>query len=173
MTTPNNPPVATTQSVEVGKNMPQHPITLSASDADGDSLTFLLVSNPSNGQLSGTPPNLKYDPNFNYTGNDSFTFKVNDGTVDSEPATISITVTAPNDPPVAAAQSVTTNEDTAVFFSLAGTDADSTWSALRVMFEPDVLTYTVVDQPSSGTLYGTVTGMAYTEALPSLTYTPN
>jgi hypothetical protein len=101
VTAVNDLPVANDQSVEVGQNMPQHPITLSASDADGDSLTYLLVSNPSNGQLSGTPPNLTYTPNADYDGADSFTFKVNDGTVDSEPATVSITVTAVNDAPVA------------------------------------------------------------------------
>ena len=35
---------------------------------------------------------------------DSFTFKVNDGTVDSEAATVSIAITAVNDVPVATAQ---------------------------------------------------------------------
>ena len=44
----------------------------------------------------------------NYNGADSFTFKVNDGTVDSATATVSITVNAVNDVPVANAQSKTT-----------------------------------------------------------------
>ena len=68
---------------------------------------------PAHGTLSGTAPNLTYTPAANYNGADSFTFKVNDGTVDSAAATVSITVTAVNDAPVADAQSVTTAEDTA------------------------------------------------------------
>jgi hypothetical protein len=43
--------------------------------------------------LSGTAPNLTYTPNAGYFGPDSFTYKANDGTVDSNVATASITVT--------------------------------------------------------------------------------
>jgi hypothetical protein len=41
-----------------------------------------------------------YAPEPNYFGPDSFTFVVNDGKVDSAPATVNITVTPVNDPPV-------------------------------------------------------------------------
>ena len=153
VTSVNDQPVANGQSTTVQENSLDNTITLSANDADGESLTYLLVSNPANGQLSGTPPNLKYDPNFNYNGSDSFTFKANDGKADSSIATVSITVNAVNDAPVADSQSVTTNEDTAKLITLLGTDADN-----------DVLTYAVVSQPSNGTLSGTA---------PNLTYTPN
>ena len=44
---------------------------------------------------------------------DSFTFKVNDGTVDSDAATVTINITAVNDKPVATAQTVTATEQTA------------------------------------------------------------
>ena len=47
--------------------------------------------------MSGTAPNLTYTPDANYNGPDSFTFKANDGTEDSNTATVSITVTAVND----------------------------------------------------------------------------
>ena len=66
----------------------------SGSDADGDGLTFTVVAGPSHGTLSGAAPNLTYTPAADYNGPDSFTFKVNDGTVDSSPATVSITVTS-------------------------------------------------------------------------------
>jgi hypothetical protein len=59
-----------------------------------------VVTQPTNGSLSGTAPNLTYTPNANYNGPDSFTFKANDGTEDSNTATVSITVTAVNDAPV-------------------------------------------------------------------------
>ena len=67
-------------------------------------------------------------------------------------ATVSLTVTAVNDAPVASDGSATTDEDTAVAITLAGTDIDS-----------DTLTYTVVTGPTHGTLSGTA---------PNLTYTP-
>ncbi len=63
---------------------------------------------------------MTYTPAANYNGPDSFTFTVNDGTVTSAPATVSITVTAVNDPPVANPQAVTTPEDTAKAITLTG-----------------------------------------------------
>jgi len=148
----NNAPVASAQSVTTTKDTAVE-IILAGTDAEGDTLTYTVVDQPSNGTLTGAVPNLTYTPNADYNGNDSFTFKVNDGTVDSEPATVSITVTAVNDPPVATAQSVTTNQDTEIAITLAGTDTDN-----------DTLTHTVVDQPTNGVLSGTA---------PNLTYTPN
>jgi hypothetical protein len=73
-------------------------ITLTASDVDGDSLTYSVVTTPVSGSLSGSAPNLTYTPNNNFNGQDSFTFTVNDGTVDSNEATVSITVNAVNAP---------------------------------------------------------------------------
>jgi len=72
-------------------------ITLTASDVDGNPLTYSVVSGSSNGVLSGTAPNLTYTPDPNFNGNDSFDFVANDGTVDSTPATVSITVTQTNE----------------------------------------------------------------------------
>ena len=58
-----------------------------------------MVTGPSHGTLSGTAPNLTYTPAANYNGSDSFTFKANDGGLDSTPATVSINVSAVNDAP--------------------------------------------------------------------------
>ena len=95
----NSPPVAQSQSLTVDENTPLA-ITLSASDPDGDSLNY-TVSSPAHGTLSGQAPNLTYSPNSNYFGPDSFAFTVNDGQVESTPATINITVSKVNNPPVA------------------------------------------------------------------------
>ena len=62
-------------------------------------MTYTVVSQPVNGTLSGTAPNLTYTPKANFNGSDSFTFKVNDGSVDSSTAAVSITVSAVNDAP--------------------------------------------------------------------------
>ena len=83
-------------------------ITLTGSDVDANPLTYAVLTQPGHGSFSGTAPALTYIPALNYNGVDSFTFKVNDGTVDSALATVSITVNPVNDPPVANPQNLTT-----------------------------------------------------------------
>ena len=150
--TTNTAPVANAQSVAVNEDGTLV-IVLTGSDVDGDTLTFSVVTGPMHGGLSGTVPNLTYTPTANYNGADSFTFKANDGTVDSNTATVSITVTPVNDPPAADAQSVTTLEDTAKVIVLTGSDPDG-----------DTLIYSVVTQPTHGALSGTAPNLTYTPA---------
>jgi VCBS repeat-containing protein len=127
---------------------------LVASDVDGDSLTFAKVGEPSHGTVSvGTDGSYTYTPEANYNGADSFTFKVNDGALDSSAATVNVTVNAQNDAPVATALSVTTNEDTATSGTLQGADVDG-----------DSLTFAKVGEPSHGTVSVGTDG--------SYTYTP-
>src|SRR5262249_55396834 len=118
-----DPPVANNQFVATGEDQAKS-ITLSASDPDNDPLTYTIAAGPTNGSLSGTPPNVTYQPNANFNGGDSFPFYANDGIANSNTATVNITILANNDAPVAHAQSVTTNEDTVKAITLAGTDAD-------------------------------------------------
>ena len=88
----NNPPVADDQDVETEQDTPV-PITLTGSDPDGDLLDFTVLTEPSHGSLSGAAPYLTYTPDPGFSGTDSFTFKVNDGLLDSAVATVSLTVT--------------------------------------------------------------------------------
>ena len=148
----NDAPVADIQSVSTDEDTALS-IILTATDADGDSLTYTTVSSPSNGSLSGTAPNLTYTPDPDFNGDDFFTFKANDGIADSDPATISIAVVPVNDKPIADDQSVSTDENTELQITLTATDADG-----------DSLTYTTVSSPSNGSLSGTA---------PNLTYTPD
>lgn len=74
-------------------------VTLTASDADGDSLTYSVVTQPDNGTLSGSGANRTYTPNLGFSGSDSFTFIANDGQADSGIATISISVNEVEPPP--------------------------------------------------------------------------
>ncbi len=148
----NVAPVAQAQSVSTNENAPL-PITLTATDADGDSLTYAVVGNPSHGSLTGSAPDLTYTPAAGYSGPDSFTFRANDGTVNSNTAVISITVHAVNVAPVAQAQSVSTNENTPLPITLAATDADG-----------NALTYAVVDNPLHGSLSGSAPALTYTPA---------
>jgi Big-like domain-containing protein len=89
----NSAPTANPQSVTTFEDVAVA-ITLTGSDPDGNPLTYGVVSGPAHGTLTGTAPSLTYTPSAGYIGLDSFTFKVNDGTVDSSPATVSITVEA-------------------------------------------------------------------------------
>ncbi len=76
-------------------------ITVTASDPNNypSPLSYLLVGGPSNGTLTGSLPNVTYQPAAGFYGADSFTFKVNDGNHDSDVATVEISVIAPPSPP--------------------------------------------------------------------------
>ncbi len=91
---PNTEPTAQDDSVIASQNQPLN-IKLNANDADGDNLSFTIVDDPSNGQLGNVNPStntVTYTPDEDYSGEDNFTFIVNDGTIDSNDATISIIV---------------------------------------------------------------------------------
>jgi hypothetical protein len=113
VTSTNDRPVAENNTVTTEEDTPVM-VTLSGSDSDGDSLSFSVVTGPSHGNLRGTEPNLIYTPNKNFNGSDSFTFKVGDGSSDSEAATVAITVTSVNDPPKANNDISSAIEDTPV-----------------------------------------------------------
>ena len=90
----NSAPVAFDQLVQATMNTPVD-ITLFGSDADNNSLTATIDQSPSNGTLSEINQEtgvVSYTPKPGFGGQDSFTYKVNDGIADSNPATVSITV---------------------------------------------------------------------------------
>lgn len=87
----NSAPFAS--DLEVLTNQNQAVTTgLMASDGDGDALTYSMMSQPQHGTLSGTAPDLNYQPENDYIGDDSFSFQVSDGLASSRIATVSITV---------------------------------------------------------------------------------
>jgi len=147
---PNIPPVADAATFTISEDTVT-PIVLTASDVDGDALTYQIVSAPQFGTLSGTAPNLTYLANPDYAGSDAFSFTVNDGLESSEQAVISIDVTPENDQPTALSLAVTLEEDTAIEFALAGNDTDG-----------DSLTYNVIELPSFGDVTGTLPNLIYT-----------
>lgn len=86
-----NAPVANSQTILVERNQDKN-ITLRATDINDDNLTYIIQTTTRYGVLSGTAPNLIYSPDTEYVGDDSFTFIVNDATLDSNIATVNITV---------------------------------------------------------------------------------
>ena len=149
----NDPPVVVGQSITASEDTAQN-VTLSGSDVYGDALTYQIVTAPAHGTLSGSAPNIVYAPELNYGGPDSFTFKANDGTTDSHTATVNITVTPVNDPPIANNQSITTVEDTATAATLTASDVEN-----------NLLTYTVLTGPAHGVLSGAAPNLTYAPAL--------
>jgi hypothetical protein len=148
----NDAPVALAQSLSTAEDTVAS-ITLAGTDVEGSGLVFAIVQSPQHGFLEGTPPNLTYVPSNNFNGTDTFTFRVNDGGLDSAPATVSIAVLPINDRPLADAQTVATDEDTAKSIVLTGEDP-----------EFDSLSYTIVTPPAHGTLSGTPPFVTYLPA---------
>jgi hypothetical protein len=85
------PPVATSQTVTLEENGTAN-LTLTGSDPQDWTLTYTVLTQPTNGTLSGTPPNLTYSPAANFFGSDSFTFQTTDGLNNSALATVSLVV---------------------------------------------------------------------------------
>jgi hypothetical protein len=79
------------QTLSVEQNAPAN-VTLTSSGGNGNPPTYQIVSSPSNGELTGTPPNLTYTPDPDFVGNDTFTFKANDGSQDSNIGTVTVHV---------------------------------------------------------------------------------
>ena len=152
----NVPPVADSQHITIPENTAVA-ITLTGSDPNHDPMTFTLLSEPANGMLSGVPPDLSYLPSQDFYGTDSFSFVVNDSLLTSNLATVSITVTRANHPPVA-------NNDLArtigsppiVTGNVLANDTDG---------DNDILTIVSFTQPGNG--------MVVDNGDNTFTYTPN
>ena len=141
----NHAPIANGQSVSVDQDSAAA-ITLSATDPDLDPLTYAVMSGPSHGTLSGTAPNLTYTPAPLYYGPDSFLFKANDGMLDSNVATITITVDRVNHAPVASNDSYSAIAGKALSIVAPGLLSNDT------DVDGDILAAILVSGPAHGSL---------------------
>ncbi len=87
----NDPPIAESAQVEVlvGKTVE---IVFSATDLDGDEISYEMTGQPAHGTLSGEAPHLTFTPEFGYSGDDFLTFVARDPSSSSESATVAIKV---------------------------------------------------------------------------------
>ncbi|WP_231100785.1 Ig-like domain-containing protein [Pseudoalteromonas luteoviolacea] len=137
----NDKPTVSGQSVNVDEEAPLI-ITLLGEDLDNDNLTYSIVSEPSNGTYTQNGNNVTYISNVDFFGADSFTFKVNDGQVDSDIETVNIVVANVNDAPtISGVPNVQVNEDSIYRFVPAFEDRDG-----------DTLTFSIANKPSWATL---------------------
>jgi VCBS repeat-containing protein len=113
------------------------------------SLTAVLISRPASGSFSlNADGSFNYTPNPGFSGSDSFVYRANDGSLSSAPATVAITVTPVNDPPIAVNDSYNADQNTLLTVSAAngvlGNDSDEDQTAS--------LSASVVTTTSNGTL---------------------
>ncbi|MFT6069839.1 MAG: VCBS repeat-containing protein [Bacteriovoracaceae bacterium] len=162
------PTIPTTQSVGTSEDTPVNFNLNAGSDVDGDSLSYTIVTSTSNGSLSctgGTSTACTYTPNLNFNGVDNFTYKVNDGTVDSNTAAVTINISSTNDAPVMGSnQFEATNEDTLVSFTLN--------SATDIDVPSQTLSYKVITAPTNGVLSNCIDSSTYKTDI-TCDYTPN
>lgn len=114
-------------------------LVLTASDPNGDPLTYELVDLPAKGAIGCVAAVCTYTSAAGQTGTDSFTFRASDGTATSATATVTIHLT--NTAPTATAQSLSTPVHASASITLGGADANA-----------DDLTFSVAAQPSKGSL---------------------
>ncbi|MBA6392434.1 tandem-95 repeat protein, partial [Colwellia sp. BRX10-3] len=123
------------------------------SDVDGDNLTVSLVTGTSNGTLSlNSDGAFSYTPNLNFNSTDSFIYQVSDGNGGTAQASVTLTVNAVNDMPLALDDSYSFAED--FTWVRAVTDGDQLLSN-DTDADGDVLT--VNTTPVSGVSNGTLT----------------
>jgi hypothetical protein len=155
----NDAPLALAQSVTTAEDTPAG-ISLGATDVDGDDLTYVVVSGPGHGTLSGTAPDLVYTPVANYHGADNFTFTVGDGQSGSALASVTLAVAPVNDAPSALDDSASTPQNTGVAIAVLANDSD---------VDGDPLEVTVVTPPGHGLASANADGTITYEPVPGYT----
>lgn len=131
-------------------------------------LSAVLVASPQYGQLVlAADGSFTYTPAPDHYGEDSFTYKINDGSGESNTARVFLTINPVNDPPLAQNQEVSTYQNIALSITLEAVD-DGSQASMRIVLDPVLagsalphstgLDYMIVDQPQQGSL--TPTGSA-------------
>ena len=162
--TDNDAPIAVNDTYNVDpnftRNVPVDGVLDNDTDPDGDTLTAVLVTGPTNGTLAlNADGSFTYTPIDNFTGTDSFTYTANDGALNSNTATVTINVTTVNNAPVANNDSYDAPNGILTVPAATGVLADDTDP------DGDTLTAQLVDNPGNGTVILNPDG--------SFTYTPN
>ena len=133
------------------------------SDANGDTLTVSMNTGPSHGiAVVLSNGSIRYTPNENYNGNDSFTYRISDGNGGSDTARVNITVNAVNDDPNAQDDSSATESGRAVTVNVLANDNDIDGDSLSVSLDAAAMA-----------LSATSTGIVVVNANNTLTFTPN
>ena len=151
LTQPNTPPQAVDDAYSTDEDallsIAAPGVLDNDGDVNGDDLTAVLVADVSYGTLTlNADGSFSYLPQANFNGSDSFTYRADDGADESDLATVTISVNAVNDAPVAVndGYSVVTGDSLTVNVpGVLGNDSDE---------EDDGLTAVLQDGPNDGAL---------------------
>ena len=103
-------------------------------DPNGDTLSVSGVTVPAHGTaVVNSNGTIAYTPALNYNGPDSFDYTIGDGHAGADTATVTVTVTAANDGPVAANDTATTDEDALTAIAVLANDTDLDGDTLSVL----------------------------------------
>jgi VCBS repeat-containing protein len=145
----NLAPIAVPDTVVMAEDDPPVFIPVLANDSDPDgriiSNTLKIVNGPANGTATINPASaeISYTPNPNFNGQDQLTYRICDNKKACSIASVTITVTPVNDPPIAVDDSATTDEDTSVTINVLANDVDP---------DGDLLTVVSTTPPANGTV---------------------
>ncbi|KKW23876.1 MAG: Outer membrane adhesin-like protein [Candidatus Kaiserbacteria bacterium GW2011_GWA2_52_12] len=135
-------------------------VLVNDTDTEGDPLTAIVEDDPANGTLTlDADGSFTYVPDADFNGTDTFTYRANDGAIDSGEAIVTIIINPVNDAPVAVADTYTVDED-----AVLNVDAVSGVLANDSDMDGDTITATLVDDVINGALTLNADG--------SFTYTP-
>lgn len=123
----NDAPIAGAVTAVGAEDATSIAVTPVASDIDGDTLSYSVLTGAANGTVTFNATTGKFDyvPNANWNGTDTFTYQVSDGHGGTATATATVTVSAVNDAPSASNTAVSGNEDTAISGQIVATDIDN------------------------------------------------
>jgi len=161
----NLTPVANADAFSVDEDTPLNVVApgvlANDTDAELDPLTAVLAAGPANAQsfTLNADGSFDYTPATDFNGSDSFSYFANDGQTNSAAVTVTITVNAINDAPLAADGSASVDEDGTVTITLSGSDVDG-----------DALTFAIATPPANGSL-GAITPVDASSA--SVDFTPD
>ena len=151
------PAAAAANSVTTDEDTGSAAVAIGATDVDGDTLSYSVKSgaDAAHGTVTFDQANgtFSYSPAANYHGSDSFTIVVSDGHGGSTEQVVSVTVNSVNDAPAAAAaNSVTTDEDTgSAAVAIGATDVDGDTLSYSVKSGADAAHGTVTFDQANGT----------------------
>ena len=135
ITAVNDNPVANPDSATVAEDTLIN-LNVLTNDTDVDGNTITIDNNSisaNNGTVSiESDSTINYTPNINFNGLDSLTYSISDGEGGAASSSVALTVTAVNDAPIAAADSVSANEDTLVNIDILSNDFDPDGDTLFV-----------------------------------------
>jgi hypothetical protein len=93
----NDAPVAQDDFASTVQDTPVSiPALANDSDVDSDGLQFSTLSDPAHGSVQSAADQLVYTPDPGYSGEDSFTYTLTDGDLESLPAAVTVTINPPD-----------------------------------------------------------------------------